>query len=146
MADVEAKTRGARRGLEKLGVAFLQAAELTVRAGVLAAEASEKTTTQFRDRTGGTRASIHGRVLGLVGFVSAGGASRFIHFGTAPHLIVAHGRALRFEVAGQVLYRKFVRHPGTKARPFVSEASEVGAAAMRYGAEEYVRNAIRSTR
>jgi hypothetical protein len=154
VADVDAKTRGARRGLEKLGTAIYQAAVSAVAVGVKAAEDSEKRTRLFNDKSGGgvtragegTRGSIKGSAVGLLGFVSAGGAARFLESGTAPHLIVAHGKALRFESAGQVLYRKFVRHPGTRPRPFVSEAREVGAAAMLRGAEEYVSHAIRSAR
>ena len=106
MSDVAVRTRGTRRGLEQLDRALQRAATLTVRAAVEAARASAKSTDQFQDKSGKTRRSIRGGTLGpFHGFVEAGGAAGFLEHGTAPHLIVAHGRALRFEVAGQVLFR-----------------------------------------
>ncbi len=44
-------------------------------------------------------------------------------FGTGPHIIRARrAKALRFEVGGRVVYAKSVRHPGTRANPFLQEA------------------------
>ena len=119
---------------------------MTGRGAVAAAEGSARGTDKFHDQSGGTRASIRSEVFGLEGFVSAGGAAGFIEWGTAPHLIVAHGQALRFTVNGQTLYRKMVNHPGTRERPFMREAAERGAIAAEYGAEFFVGAAIRGAR
>lgn len=49
----------------------------------------------------------------------------FIEEGTRPHVIRAkYANALRFEVGGEVIYAKEVRHPGTKANPFLKPAFE----------------------
>jgi hypothetical protein len=47
--------------------------------------------------------------------------------GTRPHLIRARrAKFLRFEVGGQVLYRKVVRHPGTDPNDFMGRALRLG--------------------
>lgn len=46
----------------------------------------------------------------------------FVLHGTAPHEIVAHARALAFEIAGQQVFAKRVHHPGTKPNDFPARA------------------------
>lgn len=46
----------------------------------------------------------------------------FIEAGTRPHVIVAHGKALRFVVGGQLLFRKRVFHPGTSPQRVIEVA------------------------
>jgi len=144
----EARVDGARfrSGLELLQAGIHQAAVLTLRSAVTAATDSAKGTKLFKDGSGVTRGSIHGEVFGLRGFVTAGGATRFLEYGTRPHIIEAHGSALRFVVNGTVLFRKSVKHPGTKPRPFMAEARERGMIAAEYGAEVFVSAAIRNAR
>ena len=49
----------------------------------------------------------------------------YVEYGTRPHIIrPVRAQALRFEVAGRVVFAKLVRHPGTKPRPFVRETAE----------------------
>lgn len=49
----------------------------------------------------------------------------FVEKGTAPHEIrPMRAQALRFEVAGQVVFAKLVRHPGTKPNPFMQRAAD----------------------
>lgn len=49
--------------------------------------------------------------------------AEMVHDGTRPHIIrPRRKRALRFRVGGRVVYAKFVRHPGTRARPFLDRA------------------------
>jgi len=49
--------------------------------------------------------------------------ARAVHDGTGPHIIRARNRrALRFQLDGRVVYARWVRHPGTRARPFLSDA------------------------
>lgn len=55
----------------------------------------------------------------------------FVHDGTRAHVIrPRHAKALRFMVGGRVVFAKMVRHPGTKARPFLRNAG------MRVAAQE----------
>ena len=48
-----------------------------------------------------------------------------VHEGSRPHIIrPRRAQALRFEVGGRTVYARMVRHPGTKARPFLRNAAE----------------------
>lgn len=68
----------------------------------------------------------------VTGGVQAGGGAEdvdyaaAVHEGSRPHVIRPRrpGGVLRFEVGGQVLFRRSVRHPGMKARPFLRNAGE----------------------
>jgi hypothetical protein len=43
--------------------------------------------------------------------------------GTQPHdIIPQQAKALRFEIGGQVIFAKRVRHPGTPANPYIDRA------------------------
>lgn len=54
-------------------------------------------------------------------------AVRFVHEGTRPHIIRARrARALRFTMGGRPTYAKYVRHPGTRANPFLTDALREG--------------------
>ncbi len=47
----------------------------------------------------------------------------FVNFGTKPHIIrPRRASVLRFEKEGAIVFAKVVRHPGTKANPFVDRA------------------------
>jgi hypothetical protein len=47
----------------------------------------------------------------------------FVEFGTKPHEIrPKSAKVLRFSVGGKTVYTKRVRHPGTKAQPFMKPA------------------------
>jgi HK97 gp10 family phage protein len=50
----------------------------------------------------------------------------YVEFGTKPHTIVPKkpGGVLVFKMNGQTVYTKKVRHPGTKAQPYVRPAFE----------------------
>jgi Bacteriophage HK97-gp10, putative tail-component len=46
-----------------------------------------------------------------------------VHDGTRPHIIrPKRAKALRFRVGGRIVYARMVRHPGTRARPFLDRA------------------------
>jgi hypothetical protein len=46
-----------------------------------------------------------------------------VHEGSRPHLIrPRNAQALRFQIGGRTVFAKLVRHPGTKARPFLRNA------------------------
>lgn len=62
-----------------------------------------------------------GQVVGTVSFDADYALA--VHEGTRPHIIrPRNARALRFRVGGEIVYAKSVRHPGTRARPFLFEA------------------------
>jgi HK97 gp10 family phage protein len=57
----------------------------------------------------------------------------FVNDGTRPHRIYPRrGRFLRFTVGGDVVYARVVRHPGTRARPFLDQALRETALARGY--------------
>ena len=61
------------------------------------------------------------RVIG--GVTSHAPYSIYVHQGTAPHVIrPRNASALRFKAGGQVIFASSVNHPGTKARPFLTNA------------------------
>lgn len=46
-----------------------------------------------------------------------------VNDGTAPHIIrPKNAKALRFRMGGRIVFAKVVRHPGTRARPFLDRA------------------------
>lgn len=141
VAIVEA--RGTLEGLELLHAGIVQASALAMRSAIEATEKSAKATTLWKDQSGETRGAIRGEVVGPYGgTVTAGGASRFLEAGTQPHIIRGNP-ILRFVVAGQVLYRHMVRHPGTEPRPFLEEARRVGEQTLAYGMEYFVNEAVK---
>jgi len=77
-------------------------------------------------KSGKMRRSIRKTVLGLE--VKIGPTvpyAVFVEEGTVAHDIYpVNARALRFEVAGKVVFAMHVRHPGTKPQPFVRETLE----------------------
>ena len=51
--------------------------------------------------------------------------AEYVEFGTKPHEIRAKkGKALAFRMGGQTVIVKSVKHPGTRAQPFVRPAFE----------------------
>ncbi|MFI5493587.1 hypothetical protein [Actinoplanes sp. NPDC051859] len=66
----------------------------------------------------------HGTVYGLV--TNDVEYAAHVHDGTGPHTIRPrrHGGVLRFEAGGQVVFTTVVRHPGTRAQPWLREAME----------------------
>ena len=143
MSFAAVESEAAREGLRLLQAGIHQAATLALRGAVKAAEDSAKGTTLWKDKSGATRASVRGEVVGETGIVSTAGAAKFLENGTAAHQIVArNARMLHFFVNGQEFFRRMVQHPGTKERPFMRQARERGEIALEYGAEYYVNYAI----
>jgi len=72
------------------------------------------------------RQSIRQQSRGLEGEVTIGAPyTVFVATGTQPHIIrPTRAQALRFEVAGDIIFSTLVRHPGTKPNPFVQRTSE----------------------
>jgi len=140
---VTADTAQARDALRTLGAGLVQASQFALRSAVDAAKSSAIGTSLWRDRTGDTRRSITSGVTSGSGFVQAGGASRFLEFGTRAHEIEGRrGGMLRFQMNGATMFRRRVWHPGTAPRPFMADASERGQIAADYGAEYFAEYAI----
>lgn len=130
------------RSLEQTERAVIAAAGHALEAGVEASTRAAKGTVLWRDKSGETRGSVRGEAQATRGFVRAGGAAKFLENGTRAHEI--HGRPfLRFVVNGQVLFRRMVNHPGTRPRPFMFEARNIGETAAHFAAERLVNLALR---
>ena len=79
------------------------------------------------EKTGRLKGSIKRRKRGLEGEVSVGVPyAIYVELGTMPHEIrPVHAKALRFTTeAGEVVFTKLVRHPGTKPNPFIKRTME----------------------
>lgn len=63
------------------------------------------------------------RVIG--GVTSHAPYSAFVHMGTKPHVIrPRNASALKFNAGGETVFAASVNHPGTKPRPFLTNALE----------------------
>jgi len=113
---------------------IMSALERTVRLASTYAKVPDGTTYEgwsgkFTSRTGELRSSIKtfvvgGITMGYVGSVVAYARhAAMVEYGTKPHVIAARRKKfLRFEVGGNVLFRRAVNHPGTFPRPFMRAA------------------------
>jgi len=112
-----------------------------------------KETGQFKDRTGNLRKNIKAKFLSATDngsrwqVISKEQYSRFVEFGTAPHVIrpkaqngfsgptlkgqsrrgdrdigVGRGHALRWNKGGKMFFARLVNHPGTRSYPFMIPA------------------------
>ena len=77
-------------------------------------------------RTGRLRGSIHKKVGRLEAEIGPSAPyAIYIEYGTRPHIIrPVRARALRFEVNGEVVFTRLIRHPGTKPQRFIRETVE----------------------
>jgi hypothetical protein len=85
-------------------------------------------------KTGNMRRAIHvGRVTNSSAETVAGAKySGFVEFGTKAHEIRPRSRkALRWKAAGGVIFAKRVRHPGTRAQPFMVPGARAAISSVR---------------
>lgn len=77
-------------------------------------------------RTGLLRASIRREIKDTEAIISSTAPySIFIEMGSRPHEIKpVFAKALRFEVAGEVIFAARVHHPGSRPKPFLSETAD----------------------
>ena len=77
-------------------------------------------------RTGRLRGSIRKKVGRLEAEIGPSAPyAIYIEYGTRPHIIrPVRARALRFEVDGEVVFTRLIRHPGTKPQRFIRETAE----------------------
>jgi len=135
---IAVKVDGVKRALNELLVGLMKAQNDSIDDALKAAEAGAKSavSSMTKTRTGALlRGFTTRRQNNFSGYLSNGvGHAIFIEKGTAPHTIRArNAQFLRFEIGGTVYFRRSVRHPGTKARPFTPLAMASGQMALRDG-------------
>lgn len=127
-----------RRVLDAARIGISEVAKVAFRAA--------KDTTLFKDRTGKLRGSL--------AIVDTGAYSRrlvaradhgvYVNSGTKPHEIrPRNGKTLRFVSAGQTVFARKVKHPGTSKRPFMDNAAAAGSQAMRIIMDERTEDAVK---
>jgi hypothetical protein len=120
-------------GLHRLEAAANKRVRMALQMGAELIVNHAKRNHEYRDRTGRLTQSIRAEQVegtlaeGFVVGLSAGGLrveyAGHIEFGTRPHVIRARkAKALRFTVGGQDVFRRQVRHPGTRAYRFMQNA------------------------
>jgi phage gpG-like protein len=111
----------------------------------------EKLTGQvLKVRTGSLRSSINTEISQSTDEVSASVGTN-IRYGRVheygvdhPWLIEAKGRALRFEIAGRVIFRRSVRHPPLPERSFLRSALADMRPQIEAGLRDAVAQAVRT--
>lgn len=133
---------------------LLRAVERALRESLKTAETTAKGTTTFRDKTQALRGGISAKPTG-----------RFegIFQGTAPHTLYQergtglygpraakyeirpkNRRALRFVVAGQVVFARKVMHPGVKPKLFMQNARDAAERDLLDSIADYVDDAAQT--
>lgn len=115
-----------------------------LKASVDAAEDHARHTPLYHDVSGKLRQNTRGTTFGLTGTLTADTTYAFwVENGTDAHTIApVNRRALAFDWNGSPTVLTRVRHPGTKARPFMEEARNHGEMVLDYGMEYLVDAAI----
>lgn len=140
--------KAALAGLKALETALLSNVRQALGQSAAYTAQVARSTTTFKDRSGGLRASVK-RVERSEWHqqVSAGGPGArhalFVEAGTKPHPIVARrAQFLRFEQHGAIRYARRVFHPGTKATNFMLNARDLGEAQLAVFIDRGVSTAI----
>ena len=122
---------------ERFAADVLAATRMAVAETVDEAAAHGRTVGAFQDRTGALRKSIVGRVVrrdqhGTSGVIEATAPHAvFVEDDTRPHEIrPRRAKMLRWEQGGEVRFARVVRHPGTRAKPFMGPAAIKAEAAL----------------
>ena len=122
---------------ERFAADVLGATRTAVAETVDEAAAHARAVGAFKDQTGALRRSIVGRVVrrdasGTSGVVEATALHAvFVEDDTRAHEIrPRNARMLRWERSGEVHFARVVRHPGTRAKPFMGPAAIKAEAAL----------------
>jgi len=106
--------------------AYLQSREVAqsveVKLGEVLLEMIEYARSNAPKRTGAYSESIFAEKVGDLKFIfgSRSPHAAIIEFGSMPHFILPRrGRALRFETDGEVVFAKYVMHPGTAPQEII---------------------------
>lgn len=108
-----------------------------------------KKTTLFKNRTGALRKSIQGNGVketrdGFSSKIRAGVGvkyARAVHDGSRPHMIVGNP-FLTFRWKGVLCHFRYVNHPGTKPRPFITVAGDFGYSMLEHESKTRTAKAI----
>ncbi len=159
--SVRSNSSGVIRAFKTLAVAIPQYTEREVVFASKVAELSAKNTKSWKDgadtnpdgsnaRKGKgkhTRDTLKAGVYasGFKGYVEGRGASKFLQYGTAPHIITpSKKRFLRFWSGGVgPIFSKMVFHPGTHPTYFLTEAAEAAINYLRVSLPRVVRDSAR---
>lgn len=113
-------------GLSTAGPLYIQMAKMTAKVETQAKKNASGTIVKVR--TGNLRASTHSAIeirgLTLVGAViSDASYALAVHEGTGPHEILpSRAGVLAWKGPSGPVFARSVQHPGTKARPFLTDA------------------------
>ena len=119
-----------RAAHKRLVLETRQGIEASMKLGEEHAKFHVKHRAGFRHRTGRVARGTTGRIVrtrsgAVLTMNNLARHANFLEGGTRPHAIVAkRGRALRFVVGGQVMFRRRVWHPGTRPFHFMRNASD----------------------
>jgi hypothetical protein len=141
-----------RSSMADLFFAISEGAKEAVTLAAKAAERRAQQTTLFKDRTGVLRKSIQGSATtetrgGFRSKVRAGVGVKYarpVHDGSVPHVIAARkpGGFLKFVSQGKLVFRRYVIHPGTDARPFITRAGESTRSVLEHQARKLLDMAV----
>jgi len=145
---VAVNVEGTKRALAKFALDLEVACSVAIGEALEAAENAARNAIKAttKRRTGALEDKLQGVMLSTTSgkFFALAEHARYIDEGTPPHIIAAKGgRWLRFEQAGTVMFRRVVRHPGTKPRPFVASAQASGQMALRNTLNQIVNQMVR---
>lgn len=135
-----------RQSLGALSLDLDRAAADALEDAVREAEQHAFATRLFNDQTQRLRSSTKGTIDRgklTARLRNATKYAAYVEEGTRPHEIRARrARVLAFQVGGQTVYRARVMHPGTKPRPFMRQAGEVGTTVLERSLHANVDHAI----
>lgn len=137
-------TAAFRRGLALREMSIFASTQRALQRMLALATVRARATRRFKSRSG-KLLSAESFVTGARGAFSVylrnvSPYARWVEDGTSPHPIRARkGKMLRFTTSGgTVVFRKEVRHPGTKSMPFMGDARD----AVALSAREILEDAI----
>ncbi|AJQ26914.1 hypothetical protein [Pelosinus fermentans] len=148
---MDASTRETEEALLNLSNAFIRNNRLAIKTASVVVQRQARAKHKFRTRTGAAESAIETQFvskLGLdVGFVRLNNNvalhAMFMHEGTKPHMIRAKNKkSLRWVTAGGFAFATSVRHPGTKADPFLYNALDDCAARIDAIFDRYAQRTI----
>ena len=148
---MDASIREADEALLKLSNAFIRNNRLAIKTASVVVQRQARAKHKFRNRNGDAERAIETQFvskLGIdVGFVRLNNKvalhAMLMHEGTKPHIIRAKNKkSLRWVTATGFAYAKSVKHPGTKADPFLYDALDACEARIDAIFERYAQRTV----
>jgi hypothetical protein len=147
--EVRLRTDDFRRWLLRAQGDIVAGARNSLAQAVGVALRHAQSTALFKDRTGELRRSIvrFQASTWRMGIKATADHAKFVEYGTKDSskgpIVPVRAQALRFVVAGRVVFRKSVKHKGMKATHFMQKAGDEGQAYLERALERVVRQAFR---